>query len=433
MLSPKALRTRWIKYGGISIITKLSMAGLPGSPDTRGKGLNNYMVCSTTKSEVTGPSIPKEVRELQTQFRTLKREVQGTLENLLSEIQRLTFAVRNNALPASGSPSPRSTGEAVFTAPPTSGVNAVHQGCSEDITPLHTDTLLEEISQHRDTGQGQRILQEKVSVGESFILNPFQTAGHMPEGIDMISKIPLGELHIEKQIPGTEEGDPINNTSPVMSCSKRETPLNQLELSETIQSCVGESRKLVDRSLSPPQSPMVIIEQSETPVHGQEGDTAMFKAGVVQNQGPNPFSERGIAPDLLVSTMSGLEWEAPFRTFEVLKEDGFSKMKFGKGALGLMPAGTADMLREVENWAERVEQAEAEAQMNGEQSQQWDPGIAFLEHNQQLLTVLQLLENNGVCGILGNPQREGKGVIQKEGIEGILQTQAVLFEYDFQL
>ncbi|CAC5392047.1 unnamed protein product [Mytilus coruscus] len=295
-------------------------------------------------------------------------------------------------------------------------VNAVNQGGSEDITPPHTDTLLEEISQQRDTDQGQRILQEKVSVGESFILNPFQTAGHMPEGIDMISKIPLGELHIEKQIPGTEEGDPINNTSRVLSCSKRETPLNQLELSETIQSCVG------------------IIEQSETPVHGQKGGTAVFKAGVVKNQGPNPFSERGSASDLLVSTMSGLEWEAPFSMFEALKEDECSKMKFGEGALGLMPAGTAEMLREVGNWTERVEQVEAEeAQMNGEQSQQWDSGIAFLEHNQHLITVHPLLENNGVCGILDNPQKEGKGVIQKEGIEGILPAQPVQFEYDFQL
>ncbi|CAC5363612.1 unnamed protein product [Mytilus coruscus] len=157
---------------------------------------------------------------------------------------------------------------------------------------------------------------------------------------------------------------------------------------------------------------MGIIEQSETPVHGQEGGTAVFKAGVVQNQGPNPFSERGGAPDLLVSTMSGLEWDSPFSTFEALKEDECSKMKFEKGALGLMPAGTPDMLREVGNWAERVEQAEAEAQMNGEHNETL--ALLFLEHcesphNQQLLTVHPLLENNGVCGILGNPQREGKG------------------------
>ncbi|CAC5419817.1 unnamed protein product [Mytilus coruscus] len=113
MLSPKALRTQWIKYGGISIITKLSMAGFPeggkkGQPRHPRKGLNNYQVCFTTKSEVTGPSIPSEVSELQTQFSILKGEVQGTLGNLLSEIQRLTFAVRNNAHPASGSPFPRS-------------------------------------------------------------------------------------------------------------------------------------------------------------------------------------------------------------------------------------------------------------------------------------------------------------------------------------
>ncbi|CAC5393660.1 unnamed protein product [Mytilus coruscus] len=244
------------------------------------------------------------------------------------------------------------------------------KGGSEDITPPHTDILLEEISQQRDTGQGQRILKEKVSVGESFILSPFQTAGHMPEGIDMISKIPLGELHIEKQNPGTEEGDPINNTSRVFSCSKRETPLNQPVIQNYTVMC------------SPLQSPIGIIEQSETPVHGQKGGTAVFQAGVVQNQGPNPFSERGGPTDLLVSTMSGLEWEAPFSMFEALKEDECSKMKFGEGALGLMPTGTQEMLREVGNWAERVEQAKAEeAQMNGEQSQQWDPDIAFLEHN----------------------------------------------------
>ncbi|CAC5388017.1 unnamed protein product [Mytilus coruscus] len=162
-----------------------------------------------------------------------------------------------------------------------------------------------------------------------------------------------------------------------MSCSKRKTPLNRLELSENMQSCVDESEKLGDKSLDPHQSTIEVIKQSECPVH-EQGDTAVFKQG----------DTRDVKGGWNLGRKSG--------------------------------AGRGKTL------------------MNGEQSQQCDPGIAFLEHcesphNQQLLTVHPLLENNGVCEILGNTQRKGKGVIQKEGIEGILPTQAAQFECDFQL
>ncbi|CAC5363613.1 unnamed protein product [Mytilus coruscus] len=104
---PESKTNQGVPQGEISNPTKNPQeGGKKCQPRHPRKGLNNYLVCSSTKSEITGPSIPREVRELQTQFNTLKGEVQGTLGNLLSEIQRLTFAVRNNARPASGSPSP---------------------------------------------------------------------------------------------------------------------------------------------------------------------------------------------------------------------------------------------------------------------------------------------------------------------------------------
>ncbi|CAC5409396.1 unnamed protein product [Mytilus coruscus] len=169
-------------------------------------------------------------------------------------------------------------------------VNAVNQGGSEDITPPHTDTLLEEISQQRDTGQGKRMLQEKVSVGESFILNPFQTAGHMPEGIDMISKIALGQDSRD-----VEGGWKLGR-----------------------KSGAGQGRRSSDEWRTV---------------------TAM-----------GPWH-------CFLTTQSAVDHSAS------------------------MP----------------------------------------------------LLENNALCGILDNPQREGKGVIQEEGFEGILPAQPVQFEYDFQL
>ncbi|CAC5382805.1 unnamed protein product [Mytilus coruscus] len=316
--------------------------------------------------------------------------------NLMSEIQKLSCAVKNSARPGFIGPSPRSPEGCCFH-------------CSE-------------------VGHLKR-------EWPKFL----RASSPKPGGKKVTFEDTKGKLDLENQITGTEEGDPINDTSTVMSCSKLETPLTRLELSETMQSCEDESEKLGDKSLGPHQSLIGVIDQSETPVHEQEGDTAVFRAEVVENQaeGAGRLSERGGAPDHWVSTMSGLEWEAHFSRFELLKEDDCSKLKVGEGGLFLMPAGTQDMLREVETWEERVERAEAEAQMNGEQSQQWDPGVAFLEHcesphNQQLLTVHSLLENNGVCGILGNSQREGKGVIQKEDMEGILPTQAAQFDYDFQ-
>ncbi|XP_071122022.1 uncharacterized protein [Mytilus edulis] len=85
------------------------------SPEIRGRGGDHYTVCSTSgpvSNNAPSKIIPKEhspkdVQDLKDQFHAFKGEVSGTLGNIMSEIQKLSFAVRNNARPPSRSPSPR--------------------------------------------------------------------------------------------------------------------------------------------------------------------------------------------------------------------------------------------------------------------------------------------------------------------------------------
>ncbi|XP_076082636.1 uncharacterized protein LOC143053741 [Mytilus galloprovincialis] len=85
------------------------------SPETRGRGGDHCTVCSTSgpvpnnapSKIIPKEHSPKDVQDLKDQFHAFKGEVSGTLGNIMSEIQKLSFAVRNNARPPSRNPSPR--------------------------------------------------------------------------------------------------------------------------------------------------------------------------------------------------------------------------------------------------------------------------------------------------------------------------------------